>query len=156
MLQSLVDIPFPTGQGCCTRFATRIISRRTAPGSKNECVITIVKPDFDLNEYFKYEPNDCKESFRHHSETLSSREFQKIMNEVQEQHMGIKPGKGRGTKNFATEVLKVELSGPKRSHFSILDIPGVFENPQDVNAAEMEGIKRMVVEYLKKPQNLVM
>lgn len=78
------------------------------------------------------------------------------MEEVEEKYMGIRPGKSQGAKNFATEVLKVELSGPKRSHFSILDIPGIFSNPKDVNVAEMGGVTRMVTEYLKKPQNLVM
>ncbi|KAH6652547.1 vacuolar sorting protein VPS1 [Truncatella angustata] len=161
LLQSLVDIPFPTGQGCCTRFATRIVSRRTPPGSKNECVITIVKPDFDikdyysLNEHFNYDIRPNHHTFRYQSETLSAQDFLHVMKEVEEKYMGIKSGKRRGAKNFATEVLKVELSGPKRSHFSILDIPGVFATPVDVNVEEMEGVRRMVIEYLRKPQNLV-
>ncbi|KAK9781177.1 putative Vacuolar sorting protein VPS1 [Seiridium cardinale] len=155
LLQSLVDIPFPTGQGCCTRFATRIVSRRTSPGTRNECLITIVKPDCDLNEYFNYDGNDNHESFRHHSENLGAQEFLRIMRDVEEKYMGIKPGKGRGAKNFATEVLKIELSGPNRSHFSILDIPGLIANDSDVNAAEMEGLNKMVVEYLSRPQNIV-
>ncbi|KAI0122915.1 vacuolar sorting protein VPS1 [Xylariales sp. AK1849] len=155
LLQSLVDIPFPTGQGCCTRFATRIISRRTPPGSKNECVITIVKPDFDLNDHFNYDTNRMYDSFRHTGDNLNVKEFTTIMSEVSGNYMGIKAGKQRGAKNFATEVLKIELSGPNRSHFSILDIPGVFSNAYNVNTAEMEGVKKMAIEYMKKPQNMV-
>jgi hypothetical protein len=115
-----------------------------------------VKPDFDLDEYFQYDENDNYESFRYHSETLNAHDFVAIMKDVEEQHMGIKPGKRRGAKNFATEVLKVELSGPKRSHFSILDIPGLFANPEQVNVEEMEGVRKMIIEYMRKPQNLVM
>lgn len=70
--------------------------------------------------------------------------------------MGIRAGKGRGRKNFATEVLKIEVSGPSRSYFSILDIPGIFVNDYNVCDGEMEGVRRMVVEYMKQPENIVM
>lgn len=69
--------------------------------------------------------------------------------------MGIRSGKGPGKKNFATQVLRVELSGPGRSFFSIVDIPGLFVNPDTVNEGEMHGIKSMIVEYMKKPENFV-
>ncbi|KAK1637567.1 hypothetical protein BDP81DRAFT_393276 [Colletotrichum phormii] len=45
LLQSLTDIPFPVGSGCCTRFATRIVSRRTAPGSRSSVKVPNVEPD---------------------------------------------------------------------------------------------------------------
>lgn len=70
--------------------------------------------------------------------------------------MGIKKGTGIDKKNFATQVLRIELSGPLRSHFSILDLPGVFTNPHEANRNEMHGIERMVIEYMKKPENIVM
>ncbi|KAI1842523.1 hypothetical protein JX266_011277 [Neoarthrinium moseri] len=155
LLQSLVEIPFPTGQGCCTRFATRIVSRRTPPGSPNLCIVKIVKPDFDLNEFFNYGANDTYKSFEERCETLSAQRFSDIVEKVQKDYMGIDRGKHRGAKNFATEVLRVELSGPNRSHFSILDIPGFFSTAADVHPEEMAGVKRMVTEYMKKPQNLV-
>lgn len=70
--------------------------------------------------------------------------------------MGIKPGRQPGDKNFATEVLKIELSGPQRAHFSILDIPGLISNDIRVHTSEMDGIRSMIVQYLSKPQNIVM
>lgn len=70
--------------------------------------------------------------------------------------MGINPGTGVGCKNFATEVLKIEISGPTRPHFSILDIPGIFSNPYNVRKREMEGVWAMVTEYMKQPENIVM
>lgn len=41
LLHSLTGIPFPVGANCCTRFPTRIISKRTAPKTKDSFRITI-------------------------------------------------------------------------------------------------------------------
>jgi hypothetical protein len=59
--------------------------------------------------------------------------------------------------NFSSKVLKIELSGPGRSHFGILDLPGVFSAPTGgVTRQEMNGVKKMVTSYMKKPQNIIM
>jgi hypothetical protein len=70
--------------------------------------------------------------------------------------MGIKEGKGEDKKNFATEVLRIELSGPLRDHFSIVDIPGMFRNDHGVNTEEIGGIRKMVLQYMKMEGNIVM
>ncbi|KAI0436042.1 vacuolar sorting protein VPS1 [Xylaria telfairii] len=154
LLQSLTDIPFPVGTGCCTRFATRIVSKRTAPGTPNRFKITIVDPEVNI-QGFEYQMNNSYREYVHMGETLGAEEFKVIMDEVSNDYMGIRSGKGPGRKNFATQVLRVELSGPSRSFFSIVDIPGLFVNPDTVNEGEMHGIKSMIVEYMKKPENFV-
>ncbi|KAK8046043.1 hypothetical protein PG996_014107 [Apiospora saccharicola] len=155
LLQSLTSIPFPVSHGLCTRFATRIISRRTPPKSKDEVVITIVKPDFELDHIFNYSNDSPYDKYIYRAEALDSQTFAELMEEVTEQYMGIKPGRQPGDKNFATEVLKIELSGPQRAHFSILDIPGLISNDIRVHTSEMDGIRSMIVEYMSKPQNIV-
>ncbi|KAK8116916.1 uncharacterized protein PG998_005197 [Apiospora kogelbergensis] len=155
LLQSLTSIPFPVSHGLCTRFATRIISRRTPPRSKDEVVITIVKPDFELDHIFNYSNDSSYEKYMYRAERLDSQMFAELMEEVTEEYMGIKPGRQPGDKNFATEVLKIELSGPQRAHFSILDIPGLISNDMRVHTSEMHGIGSMIVEYMSKPQNIV-
>ncbi|KAK8036216.1 hypothetical protein PG993_008830 [Apiospora rasikravindrae] len=176
LLQSLTSIPFPVSHGLCTRFATRIISRRTPPKSKDEVVITIVKPDFELDHIFNYANENPYDKYVYRAETLDSQTFAELMEEVQflprpahflltvmtandtkvsEKYMGIDSGILPSNKNFATEVLKIELSGPQRAHFSILDIPGHVSNAFRVHKWEMEGIESMIVEYMKKPQNIV-
>lgn len=70
--------------------------------------------------------------------------------------MGISPGTGRGAKNFASEVFKIELSGPNRSYFSILDLPGTFNNAVKVNEQDPFQIEAMIIEYMKNPDNIVM
>lgn len=53
-------------------------------------------------------------------------------------------------------VLKIEVSGPNGSYFSILDIPGIFVNDYNVCDGEMDGVRNMVVEYMKQPESIVM
>ncbi|KAK2025937.1 vacuolar sorting protein VPS1 [Colletotrichum zoysiae] len=153
LLQSLTDIPFPVGTGCCTRFATRIVSRRTVPGSTNAVKITIVEPE--VTDVFDYPSNDSYKDYLYTSDRLGVEEFKEIMDEISTKYMGIRRGQGVLAKNFATQVLRIELSGPTRSHFSILDVPGIFSYAHDVNEHEEDGVKLMVEEYMKQPANIV-
>lgn len=73
--------------------------------------------------------------------------------------MGISEGRQTDAKVFSSLVLKIELSGPERSHFGILDIPGIYSNRRDLTSraqAEMEGVKQMVISYMQKRENIVM
>lgn len=82
LLQSLTSIPFPVSHGLCTRFATRIISRRTPPKSKDEVVITIVKPDFELDHIFNYSNDSPYDKYIYRAETLDNQTFAELMEEV--------------------------------------------------------------------------
>ncbi|KAK2014536.1 vacuolar sorting protein VPS1 [Colletotrichum eremochloae] len=152
LLQSLTDIPFPVGTGCCTRFATRIVSRRTAPRSANAVKITIVDPE--VNDVFGYPPNDSYKKYRYESDHLRVDDIKEIMDEISTKYMGIRCGQGPLAKNFATQVLRIELSGPSRSHFSVLDVPGIHYT-QGINQHEEDGVKKMVEEYMRQPANIV-
>ena len=58
--------------------------------------------------------------------------------------------------NFSSDVLRIELSGPHRSHFSILDVPGVFQSrTKDVTLVEMGGVKNMVSAEMRRKQSIV-
>ena len=71
--------------------------------------------------------------------------------------MGINSPRGSENRNFSSKVLKIELTGPKRSHFGILDVPGVFSSTtRGVTDEEMNGVTRMVTSYMKKPENIIM
>ncbi|KAM0433962.1 hypothetical protein ACHAPT_003906 [Fusarium lateritium] len=152
LLQSLTGIPFPVNSGCCTRWPTRIVSRRTGPGSKDSFRISIEPPDVNVPGM---EPSsDEISNYSHQGDTLTKEEFVKTIDEVSD-CMGISPGTGQGAKNFASEVFKIELSGPNRSYFSILDLPGTFENSSRVNQQDPFQVKAMIVEYMKNPDNIV-
>ncbi|KAG4431228.1 hypothetical protein IFR05_013287 [Cadophora sp. M221] len=149
LLRSLTDIPFPVGDGLCTRFATRIISRRSAPDTADEVKISIEPGDLDLKE--KREP------FNPHVPSITAEVFRSIFEQAGE-HMGIvsKGGPSERRKNFSSDVLRIELHGPNRSHFGILDVPGIFHAVTDtVTKEDMRRVDAMVTSHMKMPGNVI-
>ena len=58
--------------------------------------------------------------------------------------------------NFSSDILRIELSGSNRSHFSILDVPGVFHTlTKNVTDQEMTGVKQLVSAEMAKKQSIV-
>ena len=71
--------------------------------------------------------------------------------------MGIKDGGRPKNKNFSSSVLNIELEGPTRSHFGILDVPGIFHAlTNGVTEEEKKQVKKMVISHMKKPENIIM
>ena len=64
---------------------------------------------------------------------------------------------GSQKRNFSSQVLKIELTGPNRSHFAILDVPGVFSTATGgVTEEERVGVTQMATSYMQKPGNIIM
>jgi hypothetical protein len=78
------------------------------------------------------------------------------MAQVAYEEMGIRPGRHETAVNFVSNVLKVDLSGPNRSQFSIVDLPGTFSSAYDVNDAEKVAVEAMTLHYMRQPENIVM
>lgn len=71
--------------------------------------------------------------------------------------MGITGRDGLKKVNFSSDVLKIELNGPTRSYFGILDLPGVFHAlTGKVTEDEMERVRAMVVSHMTKSENVIM
>lgn len=59
--------------------------------------------------------------------------------------------------NFSDDVLKIEISGPDRSHFSILDVPGVFQSlTKNLTEKDKTGVNSMVSGYMASLQSVIM
>ncbi|KAL2066683.1 hypothetical protein VTL71DRAFT_2755 [Oculimacula yallundae] len=149
LLRSLTDIPFPVGDTLCTRFVTRIISRRSAPGSTDEVKISIEPGDSELSA--------DREPFNPHVPSITAEVFRKVFEQAGE-HMGLasKDGPLKKRKNFSSDVLRIELHGPNRSHFGILDVPGIFHALTDtVTEEDMRKVNDMVISHMKMPENVI-
>jgi hypothetical protein len=71
--------------------------------------------------------------------------------------MGLVDKKGQKGKNFSSKVLKIELKGPTRSHFGILDLPGIFGAAVGgVRDEERIGVENMIKAYMSRPENIIM
>jgi hypothetical protein len=68
----------------------------------------------------------------------------------------MKPSSTFKAQNFSDDVLKIEISGPLRSYFSIIDVPGVFQSlTKDLTEAEKMGVKSMVASYMRRQQSVI-
>ncbi|KAM0078132.1 hypothetical protein ACKRZS_009656 [Fusarium odoratissimum] len=153
LLQSLTGIPFPVDSGCCTRFPTRIVSRRTEPDSDDSFRITIDPAEVDVPGL---DPaSDNIKNYECSGKILTKERFAKVIDEISSEFMGLRTGLGEDRKNFVAEVLKIELSGPHRSYFSILDLPGTFQNASAVNETDQVKVEAMVKEYMNNEDNIV-
>lgn len=154
LLQSLTDIPFPVGARLCTRFATRIVSIRTPLGT-SDVVKASIEPR-DINP-FQYVPDQALlDGFEQVIPSMTAETFDNLIDKAKEV-MGINSSRGPRNQNFSSLVLKIELSGPKRSHFDILDVPGIFSatTRDDIQKHEMEGVTAMVSSYMKTKENII-
>ena len=71
--------------------------------------------------------------------------------------MGITDQHESKKKNFSSNILRIELHGPTRSHFGILDVPGIFHALTDaVTDEDMKRVTAMVTSHMKKRENVVM
>ncbi|KAF4453029.1 hypothetical protein F53441_4260 [Fusarium austroafricanum] len=153
LLQSLTGIPFPVDSGCCTRFPTRIVSRRTEPDSDDSFRITIDPAEVDVPGL---DPaSDNIKNYECSGKILTKERFAKVIDEISSEFMGLRTGLGEDRKNFVAEVLKIELSGPNRSYFSILDLPGTFQNASAVNETDQAKVESMVKAYMNNEDNIV-
>ncbi|KAF4969992.1 hypothetical protein FSARC_2895 [Fusarium sarcochroum] len=153
LLQSLTGIPFPVDSGCCTRFPTRIVSRRTEPDSDDSFRITIDPAEVSVSGM---DPaSDNIKNYECSGKVLTKERFAKVIDEISSEFMGLRTGLGDDRKNFVAEVLKIELSGPNRSYFSILDLPGTFQNASTVNETDQAKVENMVKEYMNNEDNVV-
>jgi len=80
LLESLTDIPFPVGDELCTRFATRIVSRRTEPEFSDSIRISI-EPG-DINPFNREENEAGAEAFVHTLESLTRESFADVIEKV--------------------------------------------------------------------------
>lgn len=80
LLQSLTDIPFPVGSRLCTRFATRIVSKRSRPGDSDLVIASIEPGEVDP---FNYREDDITtDNFSRKVPSLSAEEFESIVQDV--------------------------------------------------------------------------
>lgn len=71
--------------------------------------------------------------------------------------MGITSSGGSDGQNFSSMVLRIELRGPDRSHFGILDLPGIFLSAVgDVKKHEIAGVTALVSSYMERKENIIM
>ncbi|KAL8966859.1 MAG: hypothetical protein Q9183_003183 [Haloplaca sp. 2 TL-2023] len=169
LLQSLTEIPFPVADRLCTRFPTRIVSRRT-PGVDEITKVSIESATSHDSQAFALQETkeelavrlEAYTKFAYSSPNFTLDEFRHVLDQAKEL-MGITRtanveanSQHIGGRNFSQDVLKIEISGPNRSYFSILDVPGVFQSlTKGLTKEEKDGVTEMVASYMKPSQSVI-
>ncbi|KAL8682057.1 MAG: hypothetical protein Q9186_001846 [Xanthomendoza sp. 1 TL-2023] len=186
LLQSLTGIPFPVADSFCTQFPIRIVSRRALRSAdiiKVSIEPALFDPfrAFTLDEGADERVNRLKaySDFAYSKSGITPHEFRDVVDRVSlDEYTGMdsnNPGNqakkmmsvGPTTKaedgmptpkqrNFSWDILKIEVSGPRRSHFSILDLPGVSQYlTRGLMEVEKIDVRSMVASFMMPKKTLI-
>lgn len=135
VLEAISGVSFPVQSKTCTRFPTELILRRTPQVSSSVSIV----PDASRTEAEKL-------SLAAMSKELEGFDGLGEIIEVAKNAMGIK----EDGKTFSRDLLRIEITGPERSHLTIVDLPGLIHFPTRSQTDDDVGmIKGLVKEYSK-------
>ena len=72
--------------------------------------------------------------------------------------MGLVPDESGSKGTFSSDVLRLEISGPREDHLSVIDVPGIFKRTTSgvTTKSDMEMVGRMVHGYMKNPRSVML
>ncbi len=72
--------------------------------------------------------------------------------------MGLVPDKSGSNSTFSKDVLRLEISGPKEDHLSVIDVPGIFKRTTSgvTTKSDMEMVGHMVHGYMKNSRSVML
>lgn len=103
VLEGITEIPFPSKEQLCTRFATEVILRRAPTAA----IATSITPD-------KARPAWERQSLMSFNKQIKDFSELPALIETATQAMGLDNNEGVSTRAFARDVLRIEISGPNR------------------------------------------
>jgi hypothetical protein len=145
VLEAITEIPFPSKDSICTRFATQIVLRRF-PESK---VVVNIIPDKDQQR----SPEEQNEilTFSH---TITNFDELPSLVKSAEQAMGIS---GPSNSSFSKDILRIEITGPDRPHLTVVDLPGLIHTENKAqSSADVKLVSEMVESFMKSPLTIIL
>jgi hypothetical protein len=142
VLEAISGLAFPTKDNVCTRFATELILRRAPETS----VTASIHPDDDRTPAEKDRIQEFKSS------TLDLQQFAQIVVDAEDWI-----GEGRDGHIFSKDVLRIEVSGPKQPHLTLVDLPGLYHAADESQTAEgVEFVESLVLSYLQNKRSVIL
>ena len=143
VLEAVSGLKFPTKDALCTRFATELILRRSHQISSSVSIV----PDATRGDVEKAQ---LQSDFK--CDTSVYEDFGKIIDDAA-QAMGL----DGEVKKFASDVLRIELSGPDQPHLTLVDLPGLFHSGSKAQSqTDAEAVKSLVTGYMKKSRSIIL
>ncbi|KAK3352310.1 P-loop containing nucleoside triphosphate hydrolase protein [Lasiosphaeria hispida] len=152
LLESLTGFSFPRGQGLCTRYATQITLRRNPVKS----VVISITPRADADQFL----NERLRAFRRELEDFENQGLTSVIEEANTA-MGIRSGSEKNNTSlpmFSNDILKIEISGPKEPHLTVIDVPGLFQVTEEGHTTDLDKrmVECMVRRYMENERTIVL
>lgn len=143
VLEAISGMSFPTKDNLCTRFPTELVLRRG----------DVTAPRVSINPG----PERAEE------ERERLRSFQATMDPKDPRSLGDIVERAKvvmllsDSKEFSTDTLRIELSGPHQPHLTMVDLPGLFRaGNRDQSVDNAKTVRKMVKGYMKRPRSIVL
>ncbi|KAL7274006.1 hypothetical protein RUND412_003108 [Rhizina undulata] len=155
ILEAITGIPFPVANKLCTRFATQISFRRSLETRTTTTIIPSKKSSAARREELR--------GFLRTVPELDAATFAKTLEEACE-CMGLpKPGEeapgldDSDKARFSDDILKIERHGPTLSHFSVVDVPGLFQSATQYQTdADALIVESLVNSYIGDHRTIIL
>ncbi|KAI9716189.1 MAG: hypothetical protein M1828_000415 [Chrysothrix sp. TS-e1954] len=152
VLEGLVGFSFPRDKGLCTRYATQIVFKRTTTLSGRHISASII-PDENSSAGHQAEARNWTKS---NLSQLDNKVFSAIIAEATNV-MGL-GDKFSDHATFSNDKLRLEISGPKEQHLSVIDVPGIFRSLSEgvTTKEDIAMVREMVQSYMENPRSLML
>lgn len=142
VLEAISGIPFPRKDSLCTRFATEVILRHDA----KQAVSVAIVPSTDRTD-------DQKAKLASFKRTMENLEDISSIVEDAKSCMGV----DQNSTAFSKDILRIEISGPKQPHLTIVDLPGLIHfGNKNQSDSDVKLVQSMVAEYMKNSRSIIL
>lgn len=149
VLEAISGIPFPVSSGQCTTFATEIRLRRA---EKTCATINIVsKEPARPGEEILHPLDDSTDGESANGANINWDRIPDIIARAAEVLSS------RHGHQFSEDILRIEVSGPKQDHLSLIDLPGLFHNVgRDQDSTAPKRVQHIVERYMNEKRAIIL
>lgn len=142
VLEAISGLQFPRKDNLCTRFATEVILRRSPVENTDASIV----PANDRSD----DEKDKLAGF--HKSDFGLENLESLVQDARDV-MGV-DGELR---SFSNDVLRIELSGPKQPHLTLVDLPGLFSAGNKAQSeSDADTVKMLVLSYMRNPRSIIL
>ena len=145
VLEAISGVPFPRNENLCTRFATEVILRR----HENEAAAVSITPGLARSESDRHNLLAFKRDLQSLDDLPSL-----VTEAITAMGLGHLDSVGSA---FSTDVLRVEVAGPRLPQLTIVDLPGLIHSETKYQSdKDVRLVTELVNSYMRKERTIIL